>query len=38
LGIGSPGNSSQNHQFYLNKERAEKSMNKAILAAAAKKS
>jgi hypothetical protein len=36
-GIGSPGNSSQNHEFYLNKEKAEKSMNKAILAAAAKK-
>jgi hypothetical protein len=36
-GIGSPGNSSQNHEFYLNKEKAEKSLNKSILAAAAKK-
>jgi hypothetical protein len=36
-GIGSPGNTNQNHEFYLAKEKAEKSMNKAILAAAAKK-
>jgi hypothetical protein len=36
-GIGSPGNENQGHRFYLEKEKAEKSTAKAILAAVAKK-